>query len=221
MSDFASQSPHLLHGLAITLILLIGGAILALVCAFAAGLGRLSRDPIVRWTSRIYIEIFRGTSALIQLYWFYFALPLLTGMELSAMTAGILVLGLNVGAYGAEVVRGAVQAVPSGQHLAAIALNLTHFQRLRYIILPQAALAMLPPMGNLLIELLKSTALVSMISVTDLTRAGLDIRDNTLATTKVFLLLLGLYFLMSLCITLGIRTLEHRLSKHVDHGGIR
>lgn len=220
MRELAPHLPHLVSGLAVTLTLLVGGAALALLCSVAAGLGRLSRDPIVRATSRLYIELFRGTSALVQLYWFYFALPLLIGLELSAMTAGVLVLGLNVGAYGAEVVRGAVQAVPAGQHLAARALSLTRYQRLRYVILPQAGLMMMPPMANLLIELLKSTALVSMISVTDLTRAGLDIRDNTLATTELLIILMAVYFLISLAITATMRRWERRWSSHLGEGGV-
>lgn len=219
MTELIPHLPHLLEGLQTTVLLFVAGSLLATLAAFAAGLGRLSGDVIVRWVSRIYIETFRGTSALVQLYWFYFALPLLIGIELDAIVVGIVVLGLNVGAYGAEVVRGAIQDVPRGQHQAAIALNMSHYQRMRYVILPQACLAMLPPFGNLLIELLKSTALVSMITVLDLTRAGLDIRDNTLKTTQIFILLLVVYFLLSSVITFGMRRLERWLSHGLDYGG--
>lgn len=219
MTELIPHLPHLLEGLQTTVLLFVAGSLLATLAAFAAGLGRLSGDVIVRWVSRIYIETFRGTSALVQLYWFYFALPLLIGIELDAIVVGIVVLGLNVGAYGAEVVRGAIQDVPRGQHQAAIALNMSHYQRMRYVILPQACLAMLPPFGNLLIELLKSTALVSMITVLDLTRAGLDIRDNTLKTTQIFILLLIVYFLLSSVITFGMRRLERWLSHGLDYGG--
>lgn len=210
--DILPQLPHLLAGLWVTVEIFAGAAVLAACFAFLAGLGRLSRDPIVRWIATTYVELFRGTSALIQLFWFYFALPLLLGVQIDAVVVGIIVLGLNVGAYGAEVVRGAIQAIPRGQHRAAMALNMTRRQGLRYVILPQACLAMLPPFGNLLIELLKSTALVSMIAVTDLTRAGMNIRDNTLRTTEIFCLLLAIYFALSLLITAAVRGLERRLS---------
>ena len=213
--------PHLLNGLWVTLVVFAGGALLALLCAFLAGLGRISRDPIVRWVAVCYVELFRGTSALVQLFWFYFALPLLLGIQLDAVLVGIVVLGLNVGAYGAEVVRGAIQAVPRGQYQAAIALNMTRQQRMRHVILPQACVAMLPPFGNLMIELLKSTALVSMITVTDLTRAGMNIRDNTLQTTEIFSLLLVTYFVLALLITFAVRWLERRLSHGLDHGESR
>lgn len=210
--------PHLLQGLLVTLIVWSGAACLMLVSALAAGLARRSRDVIVRGFSVCYVEVFRGTSALVQLYWFYFALPLLLGIQLDALLVGIVVLGLNAGAYGAEIVRGAIQGVPDGQWRAALALNLTRWQTMRFVILPQAIPAMLPPLGNLLIELLKGTALVSMITVTDLTRSGLNIRDNTLLTTEIFLFLLLVYFLLSTCIATGMRGLESWASRHVTRG---
>ncbi len=210
--------PPLLDGLWLSLWIFAGGTVVAAACAFFAGLGRRSRDPIVRSFSAIYVETFRGTSALVQLYWFYFALPVLLGIEMNAVVVGMLVLGLNIGAYGAEVVRAAVEAVPRGQFAAAMALNMTQGQTLRYVILPQALLIMLPPFGNLLIELLKSTALVSMITVTDLTRAGLFLRDDTLRTVEIFGLLLAVYFVLSMLITAAVRRLERRLKLGLGQG---
>lgn len=210
----------LLEGLQVTVILTVCAALLAIPCAFAAGLARVSLDPIVRATARAYVEVFRGTSALVQLFWFYFAFPLLFGIELSAFTVGVVVLGLNAGAYGAEIVRGAVQAVPAAQHEAATVLGMSRWQRLRHVIVPQAVLAMLPPFGNLMIELLKSTALVSLITVTDLMRAGLFLRDETLRTGEIFVAVLLLYFGLALLITSGVRALERRASRgrHVGEG---
>ncbi len=204
--------PFLLRGLWLTVVMTLGGCVLAIVCAVLAGLGRRSQDVVVRGFSILYIEIFRGTSALVQLFWFYYALPILLGISLNAIFVGILVLGLNIGAYGAEVVRSAIEAVPAGQRQAAVALNLTPWQTMRHVILPQAVMIMLPPFGNLMIELLKSTALVSMISVVDLTQAGLLIRADTHRTIEVFSLLLVLYFLLSLLITATVRLLERQLA---------
>lgn len=157
----------------------------------------------------VYVEVFRGTSALVQLFWFYFVLPMF-GMKLPALLVGIVVLGANAGAYGAEVVRGAILAVPAGQREAAVALNLTRARTIWRIILPQAVPAMLPPTGNLLIELLKNTALVSLITITDLTFRGQLLRSETLRTTEIFTLVLLLYFAVALVITGGIRMLERR-----------
>ena len=209
--------PSLMSGLATTLVLFAGGACVATIFAFLAGLGRLAQDPIVRWVAAIYVQVFRGTSALVQLFWFYFALPILFDIRLGAMTAGILVLGLNIGAYGAEVVRGAIESVPAGQYRAAKALNLTPTQTMRHVILPQALVIMTPMFGNLLIELLKGTALVSMITVTDLTRAGLFLRDDTLRTGEIFGMLLAIYFALSLGVTATMRILERHLKHRLGY----
>jgi polar amino acid transport system permease protein len=204
--------PPLLAGLRVTLVLTAGGAVLALAAALAAGLGRLSRHAWLRWAAVAYIDVFRGTSALVQLFWAYFALPLL-GVRLDAMTAGILVLGLNIGAYGAEVVRGAVQAVPAGQWEAARALGFRRRQALARVVLPQAVPAMLPPFGNLLIELLKSTALVSLITLADLTFQAQVVRAATLRSGEVFALVLLLYFAVAQVMAFGVRRLEARLTR--------
>lgn len=205
--------PSLLQGLGITLALTAGGAALALLLAWAAGLGRLNRHCIVRWPAIAYIEIFRGTSALVQLFWVFYALPLL-GVSFSPMTAGILVLGLNIGAYGAEVVRGAIQSIDRGQYEACLALNFTPFQRMRWVIAPQAIVHMLPPAGNLLVEMLKSTALVSLITLSDLTFKGLLLRADTLRTGEIFGMLLFVYFGVALALTSMVR----RLEAHVKRG---
>ena len=150
----------------------------------------------------------------------YFALPLL-GISLDAMTAGILVLGLNAGAYGSEVVRGAIKSVPREQVEAAIALNLSERQTLWRIVLPQAILTMIPPFGNLLIELLKGTALVSLITLSELTFRGQMLRTAMLRSGEIFGLILLLYFLLSLIITFGMRRLEQRLAIGQDYGGVK
>lgn len=198
----------------------MAGGALAAAAAFAAGLGRLSPFSSLRWLSAAYVEVFRGTSALVQLFWFYYVLPLF-GLKLGAMLTGIVVLGLNSGSYGAEVVRGAIQAVPTSQREAAIALNLTPRQTLWRIIIPQAIPAMMPPAGNLLIELLKNTALVSLITIADLTFEAQLLRAATLRTVRIFALILVIYFACALIITAGMRFAERRLSYGMDRGGVR
>ena len=140
----AGMLPPLLRGTLVTLELTAGGACVALAFSLLGGLGKLSRFRFLRLLAGAYVEVFRGTSALVQLFWFYFALPFF-GLRLNALTAGILVLGLNAGAYGSEVVRGAIQSVGVGQHEASRALNLTRRQKMLHVIFPQAALAMIPP----------------------------------------------------------------------------
>ena len=206
----AALVPPLLEGLVVTLEIMAGAVVLAVPLALASGIGRMSPLRPVRWLASVYVEVFRGTSALVQLFWFYFVLPLF-GVQLPAMLVGIVVLALNAGAYGAEVVRGAIRAVPPGQREAGVALNLTRAQILRRIVVPQAIPAMLPPAGNLLIELMKNTALVSLITITDLTFRGQLLRSETLRTTEIFTLMLLLYFAVALLITAGVRLLERRV----------
>jgi polar amino acid transport system permease protein len=121
-------------------------------------------------------------------------------------------LGLNYGAYGAEVVRSSILAIPKEQTEAAIALNMTWFQRTRLVILPQAFLIMLPTFGNLLIELLKGTSLVSLVTITDLTYQGVLLNTTTLKTTEIFSLMLVMYFVIAMPLTMGVRWLERRAS---------
>jgi len=211
--------PGLLSGVVVTVQLTLGAAVVAFVAAFIAGLGRFSRSRLQRSLAKIYVDIFRGTSALVQLFWVYFGLPLL-GISLDAMAAGILVLGLNVGAYGSEVVRGAIKSVPREQVEAAVALNLSERQTLWYIVLPQAVLFMIPPFGNLLIELLKGTALVSLITLSELTFRGQMLRTAMFRSGEIFGVILLLYFLLSLMITFGMRRLERRLAIGQDYGGV-
>ncbi|MCC6696760.1 MAG: ectoine/hydroxyectoine ABC transporter permease subunit EhuC [Candidatus Hydrogenedentes bacterium] len=201
----------LLDGLAVTLLLTAGGSLVAIGLAWIAGLGRLSTHRVVRATAAVYVEVFRGTSALVQLYWFFYALPLL-GVHLSPLVTGVVVLGLNIGAYGAEVVRGAIVSIGSDQREAAVALNMTRRQQLWLVIVPQALLRMLPPAGNLLIELMKATALVSLITLSDLTFRGMILRAETLDTVQVFGLLLLIYFGIGQALIVGVRALERRVA---------
>lgn len=203
--------PALLEGLRVTLQLTIGGALLGLVSAVLAGMGRTSRLFAIRAISACYVEVFRGTSVLVQLFWFYFALPRF-GVELTALNAGILALGLNAGSYGAEVVRGAINSVPRGQLDAGTALGFSRRQVRWRIVFPQAAREMLPPAGNILIELLKNSALASMITLSDLTFQAQVLRASTLRTFEIFGLVLLLYFALSQLTAYGMRRLERNLA---------
>ena len=199
----------LLRGVRFTIELTLASALLGLILAFAAGLGRTSRHHSVRAAIGVYVEVFRGTSLLIQLFWLYFALPLL-GISLSNTTAAVLAMGFNVGAYGSEVVRGAVLSVPKPQLEAAIALNMRPGYRMFRIIIPQAWVMILPPFGNLLIELLKSTSLVSLIAITEITYQGSLLQSSIGRTSEIYFLLLVLYFLIAMPLTRGVRWLESR-----------
>lgn len=218
MGDWPGYLTLILQGAWVTVKLTVMGCALALVMAFVAGLGRVAPWRAVRWLAVSYIEFFRGTSIFVQLFWIYFVLPL-TGVSLTPMQAGVMALGLNVGAYGAEVVRGAIRAVPRDQIEATVALNMTRWQRMRYVILPQALPMMLPTFGNNAIELLKATAVVSLISLSDMTFQAQVVRSQTGNTLIPFVTILILYFVMALILSGVIRAIERRVTRGLD--GVR
>ena len=211
--------PELLRGVIVTLQVTAGGAVVAVLAALGAALTRLYGPAPLRWFATTYVEVFRGTSALVQLFWLFFVLPHF-GLTLSPLVVGIAALGLNVGAYGAEVVRGAIGSVAPGQWEAATALNLTRAQALRRIILPQAFVTMIPPWGNLFIELLKATSLVSLITLSDLAFKAQQINQNTLRTAEVFGSVLLIYLALSVLITVAMRSLETRAARGLRRGRV-
>jgi polar amino acid transport system permease protein len=216
-AGFREFLPGLLQGAFITIQITIGGCIVAVVAAVIAALAKLYGPRPARWLAIAYIEVFRGTSALVQLFWLFFVLPHF-GILLEPMTVAILALGLNVGAYGAEVVRGAVTAVPRGQWEATVALNMPRTLALRRIILPQALVAMIPPWGNLFIELLKATALVSLITISDLAFKAQQMNQTTFRTVEIFSIVLVFYLAISILITVGMRTLEGYAARGLARG---
>ena len=195
--EFLAQYGDLIvSGTLITILLTVLSAFLAVAIALAAGLMKLSNNAFIRGAATVYIEIFRGTSLLVQLFWIFYVLPLF-GLTLDKFTAGFVAVGMNLGAYGAEVVRGAIQALPRGQHEAARAINMTPYLRMRRVILPQALLIMLPPWGNLLIELLKGTALVALIAVADLMFQVKQINGTTFLSAQSFGTALIIYYILA------------------------
>ena len=206
---------RLASGTAITCAQFVLAALIAIVVALLAGLGKLSQNWLIRGISVVYIEIFRGTSLLVQLYWIFFVLPLF-GITLPKFVAGFVSVGLNVGSYGAELVRGAIQSVPKGQWEAAYALSMSPAKRMRRIILPQAIGIMLPPWGNLLIELLKGTALVSLISVADLMFQAKQINASTFLSAQSFGIALVIYYILArFFITPFMRRMERAMARRL------
>jgi len=193
--------------------------LLGTALALLGGIVGLSRHRWIRWLVRIYVELFRGVSAIILLFWVFFALPIMLNIFLSPLYAGVLALGTNMGAYGTELVRGGIRAVPKGQSEAATALNMTGWQRLRHIVLPQAVLTMLPPYGNLCIEVLKASSLVSLIALNDLMRQAQTLRVNgTASSPEIFLGVFLLYGLIAGAITLVVRMLERKFGRAMHTG---
>lgn len=214
--EFLGQyGDRILSGTLVTILLTVLASLLAMAIALTAGLMRMARSPIVRGVAVVYIEIFRGTSLLVQLYWIFFVLPLF-GITLEKFTAGFVAVGMNLGAYGAELVRGAILSVPRGQWEAALALNMSPAKRMVRVILPQAVVIMLPSWGNLLIELLKGTALVALIAVADLMFQVKQINGTTFLSAEAFGTALIVYYVLArFMITPFMRWLERVMQRRL------
>jgi polar amino acid transport system permease protein len=216
---------RLWEGTLVTLAVFASSTLLGTVLSLIFGVGRLSPRKWVRTLSSVYVEFARGISAIILLFWVFFSLPILLDIRLSPFVAATIALGANMGAYGAEVVRGGILAVPKGQTEATIALNLTDRQRLRHVVLPQAIPVILPPFGNLMIEILKGTALVYLITLSDLMfevdklRTNQVVIENSASTPVLFLNALVIYFLIAQVIAFVFGRLERRVV--ASFGGAR
>lgn len=214
----AELLPLLWRGTLITIQITLIASVVAIMLAIFAALAKTSPWRALRWLANIYIEIFRGTSLLVQLFWLYFVLPLPPfNITMTSYTVAVIGLGLHIGAYGAEVMRGALSAVPRGQIEAAIALNMPPFKRFMRIVLPQAMVNAIPPGTNLLIELLKGTSLVSLITLADLSFRANQLVQVTFMSREVFGLTLLIYFVLAQCINFAMRMLARRL----DRGSMR
>jgi polar amino acid transport system permease protein len=221
LSDYL---PLLLKGIPITLELTFASITLVVISGFVLGLGRSSRIRAIRWPCGFVVEVLRGSSAIVQLFWAFYVLPFL-GIELSPFTAGVLVLGLNGGAYFSEVVRASFASVPQGQTEAAIALNLSAWFRLTRVVLPQALPLMVPPFGNALIDMLKFTALLSLVTINELAFRADAIRSVLSEGGPVYGLTLLIYFALALIFSLAVQRLEivvNRWAGRTDAGrGLR
>ncbi|WP_145135402.1 amino acid ABC transporter permease [Roseomonas gilardii] len=202
-----------LQGLGVTIAFTIGIVLIGLVVGLMAGLGRLAPYAIVRWIAQAYIEVFRCTPVLVQLVWFYYALPILSGIDMSATSAAMLALSLYGGAFYAEIIRGGIVSIDAGQQEAAEALGMTPGQSMRRIILPQAIKRMVPPLMNQSIIQFKNTSLVSVLAVPDLLYQGQAIAHDTYRPLETYSLVAVIYFAVLFPLTLLVQYLERRMAR--------
>lgn len=209
----------LLEGARVTLEVTGLAFLVGTVIGIVAGVASLSGRRTLRSATRAYVEVFRGASAIVLLFWAAFALPQLFGFNVSRFTAAVIALGTNMGAYCGELARGAIQAVPKGQAEASIAINLNAYQRMRHVVLPQALVSMLPPYGNLLIEVLKASALVALVGLDDIMRHANILRTNRIDSTfDIYVSALIIYFVLAGLITVVVRLAENHFSRGMDVG---
>lgn len=210
--EWISYVPSLVQGAVITAEITFVSIVIGGLFAFLAGIARVEGGRALSLVALCYTEVFRGTSLLVQLFWLYYALPLI-GLSFEPVMTGIIGLSLHVGAYGSEIVRGAISSVSQQQREAARALNFGRRHTLVHIVLPQAIVEMIPAFGNLTIETLKLSSLVSLISIADLTFRAQSIRNITLDSATVYTLTLVGYFLMSLVLMVLMRAVERAVRR--------
>lgn len=203
-------TPSLLHGLGITLEIAAITIVLSMFLAVPLAVARMAQIEIIRWAAQIYIEIFRCTPLLVQLFWIYYALPALTGITIPGFASAVLALTANLTAFMAEAYRSGFQAVPVEQIEAGKMLRLSRFEQLRHIIVPQALRQQIPVILSLNISMFKDTALVSTIAVGDLM-----FRANTAATQsyralELFTAAAVLYFIIAFPVSLMTSYIERR-----------
>ena len=203
----------ILTGLGVTIAYTVGTILLGLVIGLVTGLLRLSRNPMITAPLVAYVEIFRCTPLLVQIVWFYYALPVILGIDIPAHVAAVLVLSLYTGAFYAEIIRGGVNSIERGQWDAARAVGMRRSQVMRHVILPQAVKRMIPPFMNQSIIQLKNTSLVSTIAVGDLLYQGTIITAATYRPLEVYTMVAIIYFAVLFPLTLAAQHVERRLAR--------
>lgn len=204
--------PMLLGGLKYTLIITAGGLFFGFILGAGTGLMKLSRSSILSRIAGMYIETIRGTPLMVQVMFLYFGLPLALGMRISPLTASIVAISVNAGAYIAEVVRGAVQSIEKGQVEAGRSIGLNRHQTMLYIIWPQAFRRMIPPLGNQFIISLKDTSLLVVIGMGELTRTGQEIIADNFRAFEVWLTVAIIYLIITRTLSYGLSYVEKRVS---------
>ena len=198
----------LLRGLGVTLLITFYSMILTFVISLVTALLRLSGSISGRLIATIYLEAIRNTPLLVQLFLFYFVLAPIIGID--RFWAGVLALSFFEGSFGTEVIRAGLQSVPRGQSEAADAIGLNRIDRLRFVVLPQAIPLMLPPMTGLVISLIKSSAIVSVIAVAELTTQGLNIISETFMAFEIWFTVAAMYLVITVTLSFFVSWLEHR-----------
>jgi polar amino acid transport system permease protein len=200
----------LLQGLLMTIKLSLISLFFAVIIGLVAALMRISTNPLSRNFAFLYVEVIRGTPLLVQIFIVYFFLG--TIFDLDRFTAGIAALSVFTGAYIAEIIRSGIQSISPGQMEAARSLGMSYPKAMIYVVLPQAFKRTLPPMAGQFINLIKDSSLVSVISITDLTKAGREVVAGSFATFEVWFAVAALYLVLTSTLSFGVQRIEKRLS---------
>lgn len=206
----AQAMPLLLTGAAVTVKITALSVLLGIIIGLFVGIARISTYRVVHWLAAVYVDFLRGTPLLVQIFLVYFALPVVTGQRIDPFVAAIAACSINSSAYVAEIFRAGIQSIDAGQMEAGRSLGMTWLQTMRYIIVPQAARRVIPPLGNEFIALLKDSSLVSVIGFEELTRRGQLIIARTYASLEIWLCVAIIYLVMTVSISRLVAWLERR-----------
>lgn len=210
-SDVFSQLPFLLEGIKYTVAVTVLAMLLAILLGLIISLLRLSGTRWLSIPAVIYTEVFRGTPFLVQIVWFFYALPLFSPIVLSPFQTGVLAGGLNLGAFCAEIFRAGILSIPHGQTEAALALGMKRHQVMRRIILPQAVVGVIPPLGSVWVSLFKDTSLLAAISVPELMFKGQQLAVQIYRPMEVYTVVALIYFVITYPQARLVDVLYHRL----------
>ena len=214
MNLVVNSFPLLLIGAGVTIQITVLSTAIGFVIGLVVGVARISHLRPLRLLAEVYVEFFRGTPLLVQIFLFYFALPVITGQRIDPFIAAISACGINSGAYVAEIFRAGIQSVDEGQMEAGRSLGMTWLQTMRYIIVPQAVKRVIPPLGNEFIAMLKDSSLVSVIGFEELTRRGQLIIAKTYGSFEIWMSVAVIYLVMTLTISRFVAYLERRCRVH-------
>lgn len=203
--------PQLVAGARVTILIALAGLVGGTILGLIAGLMRAYGGPILNAIAFVYIELIRGTPIVVQVMFLYFALPVLTGLRIDPMSAAVLAIVVNAGAYIAEIVRGAFLSIPRGLTEAGLAMGLPHWKVLAHIVGPLAFRRLIPPLGNQFIVSLKDTSLFIVIGVGELTRTGQEIMASNFRAVEIWTAVAVLYLLMTGTLTAILRLIEKRM----------
>ncbi|RKT87282.1 arginine/lysine/histidine/glutamine transport system substrate-binding and permease protein [Saccharopolyspora antimicrobica] len=214
VATIVESSGQIWQGLLVSLQVILSALVLSLLLGTIGGFAKLSRIAPLRWLGTAYVSVIRGTPFVVQLFFIYFGLPQL-GLQLPPMAAGIIALGLYSGSYVTEIFRGAVQSVDRGQLEASRSCGMSHASAMRHVIIPQAFLRMLPPLGNEFVSMTKNSALVSFVTIHELFLVGQTIISRTFDALTVYLFIGLLYYLITNLIGFATSTIEKKMAVYI------
>lgn len=203
--------PQLLKGAQMTIFITVVGLCGGMVVGAIAGIMRAYGNWLLNYTAMVYIEVIRGTPIVVQVMFLYFALPVLASIRIDPLSAAMIAIVINAGAYIAEIVRGSLQSISRGLAEAGLALGLPRWKVLLYIVGPLAFRRLIPPLGNQFIISLKDTSLFIVIGVGELTRTGQEIMAANFRAVEIWSAIAIMYLIMTGSLTLMLRFIERRM----------